>query len=66
MELDVRVPIGFLFTLLGTILVATGIVAASPLDAWAGMAMLVFSFVCFGLAWRVTGRKRAPSASPHR
>jgi hypothetical protein len=45
MDLDVRVPIGLMFTLLGAILVATGLWTTAPLDAWAGAGMLVFGAV---------------------
>jgi drug/metabolite transporter (DMT)-like permease len=62
MRLDVRVPIGLLFGLLGTILVVTGLVTASPIDSWAGSAMLAFGAVCFALTYR----RRVPSVSPHR
>jgi hypothetical protein len=57
MELDVRVPIGFMFSLLGTILLVTGALDSIALDAWAGSAMLVFSLICFGLTYR----RRVPS-----
>jgi hypothetical protein len=45
MDLDVRVPIGILFTLLGAILVTTGLITAASLDVWAGAGMLAFGSV---------------------
>jgi hypothetical protein len=57
MELDVRLPIGFMFSLIGVILLVTGALDSSPLDAWAGSAMLLFSLLCFGLTYR----RRAPA-----
>lgn len=42
MGLDVRVPIGLMFVLLGAILIGAGFSCASSLDRWAGGAMLGF------------------------
>ena len=49
MGLDVRLPIGLMFLLLGAILVAAGFSCASPLDRWTGAAMLGFGTVLLAL-----------------
>ena len=56
MNIDVRVPTGGMFTLLGIILVATGIFRAQDtlgvnIDLWWGLVTLVFgaTMLTFGL-----------------
>ena len=64
--LDLRVPSGWFFTLLGLILLGMGVFApdtrAALTDAnvnlYSGIAMLVFGLFLLGLAWRA-GRSHA-------
>ena len=58
MGLDVRVPIGVMFVLLGAILIAAGLSCASSLDRWAGGAMLGFGAILLALVNRSV---RSPS-----
>ena len=67
MSLDLRLPIGLLFTLLGLILMAYGL-ASDPaiyqsslgvnINAWWGLVMTVFGGIMLALAWRA-GRRAA-------
>ena len=52
MGLDIRLPIGLMFTLMGGILVATGISKGTTLNTKAGGAMLAFGLVMLGFAIR--------------
>jgi len=60
MGLDIRLPIGLMFSLLGPILIATGIVNETPLNWQSGGLMLVFGggMLAFGLR---AHRKAPPS-----
>ncbi len=57
---DLRIPIGFFFTLLGVILIAVGVfrpdlharLAGSNVNVYAGLAMLVFGGAMLLLARR--------------
>jgi hypothetical protein len=65
MSLDVRLPIGLLFVLLGGLLAVYG-AASDPslyrvslginVNLWWGLVMLAFGLVMLGLAWRAHGR----------
>lgn len=65
MGLDIRWPIGFIFTLYGLLLVVYG-AAADPalfqkslgvnMDLWWGVAMLVFGLFMAALAFRASRR----------
>jgi hypothetical protein len=66
MSLDLRLPIGLLFTLLGLLLIAYGLVSDPALyqaslginiNAWWGVVMTAFGGLMLGLAWRA-GRHR--------
>jgi hypothetical protein len=61
MDLDMRFPIGLMFTLLGAILLATGLVDSAPIDAWAGGGMFAFGAVALGSMLSRT----APSVDRH-
>ncbi len=61
MALDLRIPIGLLFGLLGLLLAVYGFATGPELyqkslginvNAWWGVAMLVFGVAMLGLAWR--------------
>lgn len=60
MGLDIRLPIGLMFSILGPILVVTGLVDKTPLNTYTGSAMLVFGalMLIFGIA----GQKRENAA----
>jgi len=66
MGLDIRWPIGIIFTTYGIILILYGIVAdpaifvssmAVNIDAWWGLAMLVFGLLMGLLAFRASRRE---------
>ncbi len=74
MTLDIRIPIGLLFTILGLMLVAFGgvSVANAPMyerslgvnvNLWWGLAMTVFGLVMLALAWRAKQSPARQSAS---
>ena len=63
MRLDLRLPIGLLFSLFGVILVVYGLVSDSGLYArslginvnlWWGLVLLVFGLVMLALVYRAT------------
>ncbi len=66
MGLDIRLPIGIIFSIYGIILVIYGLMADPSMfqekslgvniDAWWGLAMLVFGIFMGALAWRASRR----------
>ena len=66
MGLDIRWPIGIIFTIYGAILIIYGLVADASIfqekslgvniDMWWGLAMLVFGVIMGALAMRATRR----------
>ena len=52
MGLDVRLPIGLMFILLGPILIVTGLVTATPVNWQSGTPMAAFGAVMLGLGLR--------------
>jgi hypothetical protein len=67
MGLDIRWPIGIIFTLYGLILIVFGALSDSAIfaralgvniDLWWGAAMLVFGFFMGGLAFRASRQNR--------
>ncbi len=65
MGLDIRVPIGALFSLLGVLLAAYGLAGGHALanrslginiDLWWGLVLAVFGAAMLLLAWRARGR----------
>ena len=72
MTLDIRIPIGLLFTIIGLILAVFGIVSFSDtamyqrhslgvnVNLWWGLALTVFGAAMLALAWRA-GRKAKTS-----
>jgi hypothetical protein len=56
MGLDIRLPIGMMFSILGPILVVTGLVNGTPLNTYTGSAMLVFGLLM--LIFGIAGQKR--------
>ena len=73
MRLDIRLPIGLMFTLLGGLLVLFGLIADKStlqnslginVDLWWGIVMLVFGVVMFLLGRRGTATARLTEESP--
>jgi hypothetical protein len=69
MGLDIRIPIGSLFVILGALLAGYGVFSSPALyqrslginvNLWWGGALLVFGFAMLALAWRA-GSSRAGS-----
>lgn len=68
MDLDIRLPIGLMFTIMGLILVIGGL-AMDPgvyqrslsinVNLWWGAVITVFGLVMLGLAWRSSRSRRA-------
>jgi hypothetical protein len=65
MGLDIRLPIGIIFTIYGAVLIIYGVVADPAIfvnslgvniDIWWGVAMLVFGLVMGTLAFRTSHR----------
>ena len=56
MGLDIRLPIGLMFSFLGPILLVTGAVNDTPLNIYTGSSMLVFGVVM--LIFGISGQKR--------
>ena len=56
MGLDIRLPIGLMFSILGPILVVTGLVNGTSLNTYTGASMLVFGL--FMLFFGIAGQKR--------
>ncbi len=68
MSLDLRLPIGLLFTLLGVLLLVYGIVSDPVIyetslginvNAWWGVVMTAFGTLMLALAWRAQKATRA-------
>jgi hypothetical protein len=68
MGLDIRWPIGIIFTIYGTALILYGVLCdpaifrsslGVDIDAWWGATMLVFGLFMAGLAWRASRRPQA-------
>ena len=66
MGLDIRWPIGIIFTIYGITLILYGLWADPKIfqsslglniDAWWGVVMLVFGLFMNGLAWRASRRR---------
>lgn len=66
MGLDVRLPIGLMFVLLGPILIVTGLVTATPVNWQSGTPMAVFGLFMLVLGLRGQGRnnRAAKEAGP--
>jgi hypothetical protein len=64
MGLDIRLPIGLMFCVLGPILLVTGLVGGEPLSTRTGLAMTVFGALMLGFG--VRGQRRATAEAPPR
>ncbi len=69
MRLDLRLPIGILFSLFGAILIGTGLLAPASanqqslginMNLWWGLVLLVFGVVMFAFAMRGRTRGKTP------
>lgn len=72
MGLDIRIPIGSLFVILGALLAGYGLVSKPAIyqrslgidiNLWWGAALLVFGLAMLALAWRAAARARASADS---
>lgn len=65
MRLDIRIPVGGLFSLLGMLLAGEGLFGGIAtqrslgidIDLWWGLVLLAFGAGMLGLAWRGRGRR---------
>ena len=78
MGLDIRIPIGSLFALLGALLAGYGLLSnpaiyqrslGIDINLWWGVALLVFGLAMLALAWRAAAARsrtagKAPDTSP--
>jgi len=73
MGLDLRLPIGLMFTIMGALLVGYGALGSRAIYArslginvnlWWGLALLGFGVVMMGLAWWSRSRRRRRGPSP--
>lgn len=76
MRLDVRVPIGLMFTIIGAVLVIYGLISDAAIyqrslginiNLWWGLVQLVFGAVMLWLGWRAqsrAGESAPPPAAP--
>jgi len=75
MNLDLRLPIGLMFTIFGVMLTLYGLVANDAIyrrslginvNLWWGLALLAFGLVMLTFAVRASARRHAASARPPR
>jgi hypothetical protein len=68
MKLDLRIPIGLMFSIVGTLLTVFGLVSDKAIYArslginvnlWWGLVLLAFGLVMLGFAFRAWGRPAA-------
>ena len=73
MQLDIRLPIGLMFTVIGLLLVVFGAIADKSIfkaslginvNLWWGLVMLVFGIIMFLLGRRGTATARLTEDSP--
>jgi len=73
MGLDIRIPIGSLFVILGALLAGYGLVSNQAIyqrslgidiNLWWGAVLLVFGLAMLALAWRAAARMRASASRP--
>ncbi len=74
MQLDIRIPVGLMFSIIGVALIAFG-ASADPaiyrrslginIDLWWGLALLVFGASLLFLGWSSTRRSSGGSAGQH-
>jgi hypothetical protein len=65
MSLDIRIPIGLMFSLVGAILLVFGVVTKNSdtiykvsmninINIWSGIASLIFGILMLAMAWRAS------------
>jgi multisubunit Na+/H+ antiporter MnhG subunit len=68
MGLDIRIPIGSLFVILGALLAGYGLLSnpaiyrrslGIDINLWWGAVLLIFGLAMLALAWRAAARARA-------
>ena len=70
MQLDIRLPIGLMFSVLGVLLIVVGLIvpqgASQPLNVnlWWGAVMFLFGVIMFVLGRRGTATARLAEESP--
>ncbi|MFZ0502020.1 MAG: hypothetical protein WAU49_20165 [Steroidobacteraceae bacterium] len=73
MGLDIRIPIGSLFVILGVLLAGYGLLSnpaiyqrslGIDINLWWGVALLAFGLAMLALAWRAGARARANRKAP--
>lgn len=71
--IDIRTPMGLMFTILGLILAGFGLVSDPSIykvslginvNLWWGVALMAFGLVMLGLAWRAAAARRAHPGEP--
>lgn len=63
MGLDIRLPIGLMFCLIGPLLLGTGLAEGSSLGARTGGAMLIFGGLMLALGLRAQYRSSSSAAT---
>ncbi len=67
MSLDIRIPIGLMFAIVGAILLVFGLLSSPDIykvsmginiNLWSGVASLIFGLAMLGLAWRATQKQK--------
>ena len=64
MQLDVRLPMGALFSILGALVCGYGLAKSYFIDVRWGGAMLLFGLFCLCLTWFAARRARNASVEP--
>lgn len=75
MGLDIRWPIGLMFTLLGVLLAGFGLITGSNselynrsldinVNLWWGLLLLVFGVAMIAMAWRGRADSQSPGQKP--
>ncbi len=73
MRLDVRIPIGGMFAIIGAILTVYGLVSGDAIyqrslginvNLWWGLVLLLFGLAMLGLAYRSVAKSRPPGQDP--
>ncbi|HUA23823.1 MAG TPA: hypothetical protein VMA54_06895 [Steroidobacteraceae bacterium] len=73
MGLDIRIPIGSLFVILGALLAGYGLLSnpaiyrrslGIDINLWWGAVLLIFGLAMLALAWRAAARARASLGKP--
>ena len=72
MSLDIRIPTGLLFLIIGVLLVGFGLVSDPAIyehslginvNLWWGLVLVLFSGVMLALAWRAAKNPQSPPGS---